>query len=318
MKSLADYPLALAAALAGVQPLGRSDIRPLEDCDRCSLAEIVVADRDLPPFNRSQMDGYALRAADFQPNRPFPVIRSIAAGHQAGSEIPVNSCVAVATGAPIPPGLDTVIQHEVSDRKNPVTFTLNDIRPGHAVHHRAADARAGSPLLTPPLQLAPHHLAIAAAVGKTHLKLFTPPTVTMLTSGDEVVPVENIPRDHQIRNSNAALLRPLLRRFGADPIAHDHLVDDLNATCAAVQSAIHSADILITVGGVSAGDRDHFPSAFDKAGVTTILRGANIQPGRPIFIGCAPGGCIVIGLPGNPVSALATSCLFAWPIIRAL
>jgi molybdopterin molybdotransferase len=110
----------------------------------------------------------------------------------------------------------------------------------------------------------------------------------------------------------------LLRRFGAEPISSMHLPDQREATIDAVKNAAANHDLVITIGGVSAGDRDFFPAAFDACQVKRSLQGAAIQPGRPIVVGHAPDGCVVIGLPGNPVSVLACACLFAWPIVRKM
>jgi molybdopterin molybdotransferase len=143
----------------------------------------------------------------------------------------------------------------------------------------------------------------------------------VVTSGDEVVSPDTALANllpHQIRNSNAPQLHALLHRLGADPVESIHLPDDRQATIDVLQRAVAQFDLVITVGGVSAGERDHFPTAFDVCGLNRSLQGASIQPGRPIFVGIAPSGAIVIGLPGNPVSVLACACLFIWPMVRVM
>jgi len=124
--------------------------------------------------------------------------------------------------------------------------------------------------------------------------------------------------DHQIRNSNGPMLLELLKRIGAEPAQHKHIVDDAKLTTEAVSEAIVNSDIVITVGGISAGDRDFFPPAFEELGVKATLRRAAIQPGKPIYVGQAPNNCVVVGLPGNPVSALSCTCIFIWPIVRKM
>lgn len=321
---LPDYLEALARALRGILPLQRTEQVPLRQAGGCVLSEPVKADRDLPPFNRAQMDGYALRATEFNanPSRPWPVAATIPAGSPAPSGIPPGHCVAIATGAPLPGDVDTVIQHESSDRGDrnagPVHFKIHSIAPGHAVHLRGADAKAGQTLIPSNTLLAAHHLGIAAAVGISSLLVRAKPRATVLTSGDEVVDIDAAIKPHQIRNSNGPQICELLHRLGAHPIDARHLPDDREQTIGAVSNALAKSDLLITIGGVSAGDRDHFPAAFTASNVTTSLQGASIQPGRPIYIGRAPNGAIVIGLPGNPVSALACACIFVWPIVRTL
>ncbi len=318
MSSLPDYFQALARALGGVEPLpGREEVEVHEAAGRV-LADAVTADRDLPPFDRAERDGYALRGAEVGRLEAWTVIGNVAAGEPADIEVPPGHCVAIATGAPLPPDVDTVIQHELSDRGNPVGFSVKSVRLGEAVHPRGADAGAGRTLIAPFTRLGPHHAGLAAAVGRERLAVVSRPRTTVLTSGDEVVGVGEAVQPHTIRNSNGPLLSQLLARFGADLVGADHLRDDRQATIEAMDLALGRSDLVVTVGGLSAGERDHFPAAFEALGVSTLLHGASIQPGKPIFVGRHPRGAMVVGLPGNPVSVLACACLFAWPIVRGL
>ncbi|MHC4769050.1 MAG: molybdopterin molybdotransferase MoeA [Planctomycetota bacterium] len=317
MTALPDYAEALATVLAAVEALGQTEtVQPHAASGRV-LAETIDADRDLPPFDRAQMDGYALRAADLGRVEAFPVAATISAGQPADVGVPPGHCVAIATGAPLPADTDTVIPHEQSDRGDPVRFTVRSIEPGHAVHPCGADARADDTLVPAGTVLRAQHLGIAATVGKRELAVARRPRVTVLTSGDEVRPVDAAIERHEIRNSNGPMVCELLRRIGAEPIACLHVADELELTTAAVAGALGTSDLLVTVGGVSVGQRDHFPQAFAADGVSFALHGAAIQPGRPLLAGRAPSGAIVIGLPGNPVSALACTCLFCWPVVRA-
>ncbi len=187
------------------------------------------------------------------------------------------------------------------------------------MHPRGADAARGETLLAAGTVLAARHLGIAAAVGADRLEVVRRPRAVLLTSGDEVVG-GNVPvATHQIRNSNGPMIVNLLGRVGTDPVEHRHLADDRAETIEAVGTAIGDADLVVTVGGISAGDRDYFPDALQTHGVTLAVHGAAIQPGRPVIVGrAAGGGAVVVGLPGNPVSALACACLCVWPIVRAL
>lgn len=318
MTDLPDYPEALRHALTGIEPFHEVQSVVLKLAAGRVLRESIAADRDLPPFDRAQMDGYALRASEVGRIEAWPVVHTISAGMSAQLDVPTGACVAIATGAPLPEDLDTVIQHELSDRGDPVRFTISSIEPGHAVHPRGADARRGDLLIETGTPLGPQHIGIAAAVGKTQLAVARRPRAIVLTSGDEVLPIDQPLRDYQIRNSNGPMVRELLRRIGAEPIEHAHVADDREATIEAVGAALARCELVITVGGISAGDRDYFPASFQVHGVESTLHGAAIQPGRPIFVGKAPNGAIIIGLPGNPVSVLACTCLFIWPIVRTL
>jgi molybdopterin molybdotransferase len=325
MNALPDYEQALRIALQGVQALNRTEQVELDTCGGRMLAESIVADRDLPPFNRAQMDGYAIRAADFKPDAQWHVAHSIAAGSSDDVNVAQGECVAIATGAPLPESLDTVIQHELSDRGDKagtatVRFTIQTIERGHAVHNRGADAKSGAELVPANTILGSQHIGIAAAVGCIAPTVRARPRVRVLTSGDEVVPPDTSAihlATHQIRNSNGIMIAELLARFGAELSGTSHMRDEREATINAVRSAMAQSDLLITIGGVSAGDRDHFPAAFDACGIRPVLRGASIQPGRPIQI-ASNQKPVVVALPGNPVSALACACLFIWPIVRAM
>ncbi len=318
MTGLPDYGEALRRALSAAHKIGGTETLDLGDALGRVLCETVVADRDLPPFNRAQMDGYALRAAELGRYPSFPVAATVAAGQPANVRVPPGHCVAIATGAPLPDDADTVVPHEQSDRGDPVRFSATDVPAGHAVHPRGADARRGDTLVAAGTVLAPQHLGIAAAVGRQKLAVALRPRALVLTSGDEVVPPGAAVAGHQIRNSNAPMLVGLLSRMGAEPIGHRHLPDQFVETSEALREALGAADLVVTVGGVSAGERDCFPEAFRAHGIEIALRGAAIQPGRPVIIGRAPGGPLVAGLPGNPVSVLACACLFVWPIVRVM
>lgn len=318
MTDLPDYSIALSLALGGIEPI--SEVQPvkLKSAAGRVLSEPIVADRDLPPFNRAQMDGYALRASEVGRVETWPVAHTISAGVSAQVDVPPGACVAIATGAPLPRDVDTIIQHELSDRNDPVRFTIDSIEPGHAVHPRGVDAKRGDVLIEEGTLLGPQHIGIAAIVGKSQLLVTHQPRAIVLTSGDEVLPIEEPLTDYQIRNSNGPMVSELLQRIGADPIEHRHVLDDREATIESVGDALERCDLLITVGGISAGDRDYFPVAFEQHGIRTSLERAAIQPGKPIFVGRAPSGAVVVGLPGNPVSVLSCTCLFVWPIVRTL
>lgn len=325
MGALPDYPQALQLALRDVQPLKRVECLNLSEGANRILAEAIAADRDLPPVHRAQMDGYALRASEFVKGKSWRVAHSIAAGSSPAVRVLSGECVAIATGAALPEDVDTVIQHELSDRGDhhgqPVQFMIDAVQPWNAVHQRGSDAKAGETLLEAGTCLQPHHLGIAAAAGATKLDVVGRPRVAIVTSGDEVVPPETsneLLQPHQIRNSNQLMIKSLVERAGGDPFLLQHVKDDRAQTREALRTAFDNADLVITIGGVSAGDRDYFPEAIPKFGVKTTLQGASIQPGRPIIVGCAPSNVVIVGLPGNPVSALACACLFVWPILRVM
>lgn len=322
MSDAPDYSEALQLVLPHVTPLDREDTVPLHDADGRVLSESIHADRDLPPFNRSAMDGYAMRQTDLASGRPLPCHGHLAAGCSADIDVPEGTCIAIATGAPVPDALDLVVPHERSDRGDrrgePVRFDSIDIEVGHAIHPRAADAARGDVLVAPGTRLHADHLGLAATTGCTSLRVRSRPTVAVLTTGDEVVPIDTTPAPHQIRNGNAPMLQALVSRMGGACMSHRHLPDDPDAVLHAIDAGLGAADMVVTVGGISAGDRDFIPGQLAALSVEPLLRGAAIQPGKPIRVGRSPSGRFVVSLPGNPVSVLATACLILWPILDRL
>lgn len=322
MPELPTYEDALQRSLERIHPIDREELVPCEEADGRVLCESILADRDLPPFDRAALDGYALRYEDLATGNTFPVATTIAAGQPADVSVPPGQCVAIATGAPVPADLDTVIQHELSDRGDrdggPVHFEGVRIDRGNAIHPRGADARRDDVLVPPGTKLDPDHIGLAATVGATMLPVRCHPVVRILTSGDEVVPPDMSPLPHQIRNGNGPMLGALVQRMGGRVHSHSHLEDEPLPVQHALKEAISASDIVVTVGGISAGDRDHIPGALEQLEIESLVSGAAIQPGRPVRIGQDSGGTVVVSLPGNPVSVLATACLFLWPVLRRL
>ncbi len=325
-QKLPTYDQALRSVLATLPPPSAALLQqPLDEALGSELAEPIRADRDLPPFNRAAMDGYAVRSGDLgEEGGSLEVVGTIAAGSPVdGVSLASGQCVAIATGAPVPSDADTVVPHELTDRGHPTVMINGPAKPGNAIHPRGADASAGDVLLPAGITLRPHHLAIAATAGAARLVVsHRAPVVTVISSGDEIrppeTPTEELER-HQIRESNVTLLRHAVPFFGGSILRCVHVEDEAEPTRQAVRQAVRESDFVVTVGGISAGTRDRFPDAFEHAGVETHLKGAAIQPGKPIFIGSVVTdghACTVVGLPGNPVSVLATSHLFLWPLMR--
>ncbi|MEL7089534.1 MAG: molybdopterin molybdotransferase MoeA, partial [Planctomycetota bacterium] len=203
--------------------------------------------------------------------------------------------------------------------------TIDEVNPGAAIHPRGADAAAGRVVLATGTVLGPHHLGIAATVGARELVVSRKPRVVVLSSGDEVRPPEVPTRDltpQQIRNSNGPMLVAMLRAMGAERVRHEHVVDKADAVRAACVSAAADADLVVTAGGVSVGQRDLFPTMWPTLGYETVLHGVAMQPGKPVLVArknvqasAKPQAACVVGLPGNPVSVWATAHLFLWPMV---
>lgn len=321
---LPDYADALRHALEGVTPLPLQRVTLANAAGRV-LAEDIKADRDWPPFDRATMDGYALRSADLALARPLQVVGEIAAGASTQIELAPGQCCRVATGARVPSTSDAIVPHEFTDRGVPhvAVSAAAHLQPGDNIHRQGSDARAGQRVISAGTDLGAHHVGLCAGFGVSSPLVHSRPKTAVLTTGDEVLPPEcTSVLPYQIRNSNGPMLTAALTAMGCSVISSRHVRDDPDSVRAAVLEAMAEADVLITAGGVSAGDRDFLPGVLEDLGVKTRLRGAAIQPGRPITVGrvaAKPGKSVeIVLLPGNPVSVLATAHLFAWPIFRAL
>ena len=321
--SLPDYDTALQRIVDAATTLGTRSV-PLSQASGCILRCDVVADRDQPPFDRSAMDGFAVRSGSLAAVC-WPIFGSVAAGAGPGILVP-GTVMRIATGAPLPDGADAVVPIEQAAIKPEgdgavASFSIASVDAWSNVHRRAVDAGAGQVVLRAGTLLGPHHLAVAATVGAISLRVAARPRVALLTTGDEVRPAEFTTdqlEPHQIRNSNGTMLTALLSALGADLVMQRHVNDEVEQTETAAGDALSQADCVITAGGVSAGQRDRLPDAWRTLGCRTILRGVAIQPGKPLLVVAAAADgdtSLVLGLPGNPVSVLATAHLFVWPVL---
>ena len=318
MQDLPTYEEAIAVALEAVNQTCQIETVQLGESAKRLLAEDIVCDRNQPPFNRSQMDGYAVVASEISKGCVLEVIGDVAAGSFFEGTPKTSECVAIATGAPVPKGFDAVVPHEQTDcGEKQVTFICDDVTAGACIHPYGVDAKQGDVLVSQCTILLPQHLGIAASCGYETLQVATEPKVHVMTTGDELVGVDLTPLDHQIRNSNGPMLKAMFESMGC-AVTTSHITDDAAQTGKALDDAFNSdAHLVVTVGGISAGKRDFLPTAFEHAGVIKVVKGARIKPGKPIYVG-KHEGTIILGLPGNPVSAFVCSVLFGLPIVREM
>ncbi len=312
MAALMDFDEALrvAAQLGACTPC--SDPVPLRAAEGRVLGEAVAADRDLPPFNRAAMDGYAL--AHSTSPAPRPVVGDVRAGDEEAPAVPHGSCVTISTGAAVPHDCDTVVPIECTDRGNPMRITGDLPAPGRHIHARGEDVKHGATVLHAGTRLGPAEIGIAAMVGCDCVQVRRRPTVAILTSGDEVVQTGAVPTPHRIRNSNGPMVTALVHRIGGEATETTHLRDDRASVGAAIERA--AADVIVTTGGISMGRHDHIAAALEAAGTNWQVQGVAMQPGKPARLGLL-GERIVVCLPGNPVSALVTAAVFLAPVLRA-
>lgn len=303
---------------ARIRPLQTEPAALLASLDR-TLATPVIADRDQPPFARSTRDGFACLASDLATPQPLSIIGRLRAG-EAWSHPALRSgqAIEIMTGAPVPAGADCVLMIEHASVANNHLTPARTLAPGENIVPAGAEARSGSTLISPGTRIGPQHIAVAAACGYETLSLYAQPRVSILATGDELVPLNHAPLPHQIRNSNSYSLAAQVARQSAIPIIHPAVHDSLEETESAIRSAL-GCDLLLLSGGVSMGKYDFVEQALANLNAEFFFTGARIQPGKPIVFGRLPQqNLYFFGLPGNPVSTLVTFALFAAPLLAAL
>lgn len=295
---------------------------PLEQALGRVLANTVSADRDQPPFPRSARDGYAIRAADSGVRR---LVGTVRAGEVwTGAPLGAGEAIEVMTGAPVPDGADAVVMLEHVDATDSTVSLWETHLPaaGANVVPRGQEARTGDVLLRPGTLVTPAEVALAAAVGKAVLPVYRRPVAAVLSTGDELVAVEETPAPHQIRNSNGPLLAAMVRECGGVARVLEPAEDTRESLLERITEA-RDADVLLLSGGVSAGKYDLVEDVLLALGAEFYFTGVRMQPGKPVVFGRLPATDAhaeqwVFGLPGNPVSTAVTALLFAMPMLRAL
>jgi molybdopterin molybdotransferase len=315
---LIPFEQALAMVLAEAKPLASDEVA-LEEALGRVLAEGVAADADLPPFDRSAMDGYAVGAADVaQAPVWLPVAGQMRAGQPPGPPLLPGTAIQIMTGAPVPAGADAVQQVEktrVSEEGRRVEIR-EAVAPGQNIARRASEVRAGEEVIESGRVIDPSTLAVLAAVGRARVRVGRRPRVAVVVTGDELVAVEQTPPPGQIRNSNGPAVMALARWAGAEARSLGVVRDDAVLIAAAVAEGLKD-DVLVLSGGVSAGVFDLVESALEAHGVTLLFTKVAIKPGAPLVFGKCRD-TLIFGLPGNPVSAQVTFDLFVRPALLRL
>ena len=304
------------AALADVVPLPGERV-PLAEALGRALAEDVVADSDLPAYDASVMDGYALRAADAgAPGAKLPVAFEVFAGRPAARPLPPGACCRIFTGGILPEGADCVEQQEEVRRAGRVARFARAGAVGRFVRPRGSDLSAGVVALQAGALVDPGTIGLAAGLGRSELHVRRRPRVCILPTGDELVPVGRAAGPGQIVESNGHALAAAVREAGAEPLILPIARDESGAIRRAIEAA-RGVDVLVTSGGVSVGARDLVRTALTRAGARLDFWRVAMRPGKPFTFG-RWGRAAVFGLPGNPASALTTFELFVRPALRAM
>lgn len=316
---------ALERILSRIAVLGDERVALIEALDRV-LAEPVVAERDVPPWPNSSMDGYALRAADTggaDPARParLTLAGHVAAGRLAERPLGPGETFRIFTGAPLPEGADAVIPQEDVTVEGTSVRVPRALRSGDYVRPRGEDMRPGDRLFEPGRALSPADLGVLATVGRSRVAVIRRPVVGILSTGDEIADLGAPIGPGQIPNSNTYSLMGQVRAAGAEPLNLGVARDRQDEIEARLTWGL-GADLLISSAGVSVGDHDHVKAALTALGAEQHLWLVNMRPGKPVTFATMPASpkrtLPIFGLPGNPVSAMVTFELFVRPAIRRM
>lgn len=319
----ADRSILSVARAAGVR-LG-TEIVSLEQAAGRVLREEIVADRPLPPFDRVTMDGIAIDSRAFLAGaRKFRVTGTQAAGAPRSELTNRDGCIEVMTGAMLPEGCDCVIPVEEIARQGDqaVVGDAAAVAPGYNIHATASDYEAGTILLRPGRRLGPAELAVCASAGKTTLSVARNPRIAVVSTGDELVPVDQVPKAHQIRRSNSYAVAAAAHSRGFTAIEMHHLADRREEIASFLRTALEKFDVIVTSGGVSMGRFDLLPPVLSQLGVVRKFHRVLQRPGKPFWFGAreqqGAGGAVVFGLPGNPVSTTVCTVRYLIPYLEAL
>jgi len=280
------------------------------------LAQEVRTDREYPPFDRSTRDGYALRSKEAGPAAQLKCVGEIKAGDTVREALAAGTCLQIMTGAAVPAGADAVVMIEHTTREGDLVRFERVVELGQNIVPRGSEAAAGQSILTPGMRLGYAELALAAQVGGVRLECAQRPRVAILSTGDEVVLIDESPGEFQIRNSNSVSLAAQVRIAGGQPVVLGNAADRIEDLGEKIERGLKE-DALVLSGGVSMGKYDLVESVLKAMGAEFFFDAVAIRPGRPAVFGMCQGKP-VFGLPGNPVSTMVTFELFVVPAIDLL
>lgn len=297
--------------LAEIAPLPVEAV-PLREAIGRVLAQDIAAARDQPPFAASAMDGWAIRCADAPGS--LSIVGESAAGHGYEGAVAPGQAVRIFTGAAVPADCDAIVIQEDAERQGDQIEVPAAPR-GQHIRPAGGDFRAGQALLTRGVRLDPWRLSLAASAGHAEVQAHVRPRVAILSTGEEIVEAPAVPGPFQIYDSGAPALKALIEAWGGQAFKAAPVRDELDAVIAALRGA--EADLIVTVGGASVGDHDLVRAAAEAIGLSLRVGSVAVRPGKPTFFGVLGDGRRLLGLPGNPASALVCAELFLRPILSA-
>ena len=292
----------------------------LLDSNNSVLRQDLLADRDLPPFNRVMFDGFAINS-NFLSQKVFNVFASQAAGNPPKTLDPIEGAIEVMTGSSLPIGCDIVIPYEQTLRnKNQIEIKNEalELDPYSNIHIQGSDKKTGDLLCTGGKKTNASILATAASCGYDVLDTSPKIKIAIITSGDELVEVESTPEPYQIRKSNGLALKNILSKFGDNHFSIFHFSDDLHSIEKGLMNILQNNDLVLLSGGISKGKKDFIPQALENCGVEKKFQWVKQKPGKPFWFGIAKDHKPIFGLPGNPVSTISCALYYVIPAIRKM
>lgn len=291
---------------------------PLDKCAGRILRETITADRPFPPFNRAMMDGYAIRLSDRGPSKAFTIHAQAPAGSpQIQLPDEIGTCIEIMTGAVVPEGADCVVRYEDTRLNSDGAMELIEgleLETGEAIHPLGSDHPAGAELIHPGRHIGSREIAIAATCGHDSLQVAKLPAITIVSTGDELVDVDQDPAAHQIRRSNDIAIETALAHAHLHAEQRVQLPDEKFVSKDQLQALLQSNDFLIITGGISKGKKDYIPEVLDELGLTKHFHGVAQKPGKP-FGYWSNEKCAVFALPGNPLSVLVGLHRYVLPAV---
>jgi len=308
---------ALEKMLAGIKPIQSTLQLPLADAIGYVLAEDILSPINVPPFDNSAMDGYAVRISELAKSKPLPVAGKSFAGQPFEGEWPSMTCVRIMTGAQIPQGCDAVImQEQATVTEDGVTFCQTQVKPNNNIRPVGDDIRQGDIVLNKGARLTARDIPMIATLGVSHVTVFRKPKVAFFSTGDELKPLGTELKAGEIYDSNRYGIKPLIINFGCEAIDLGIIPDCPKTLKETFEKAQSLADVVVTSGGVSVGEADFTKDILDEVGQIGFWKLA-IKPGKPFAFG-ALGDAWFCGLPGNPVSAVLTMYVLVQPMLAKL
>ena len=316
-----DIDDALGLVLDECQPLPKCRYG-LQDLAGHRLVEELFSDVNSPPFDKAMMDGYAIQAADIHAGRRnLEVVDEITAGRHFSGTVQSGQAVQIMTGAPNPVGADCVVMVEQTTRTNNGVEIQADVKAGQNILRLGTAMKAGQVIMKPHHRIRPEDIGLLAEAGVTQAQVTPKPTLSVIATGDELVPVTSRPGDNQIRNSNGPMLAALAQPF-CKKVSDLGIGPDSEQALTQVVGEGLKSDVLVLSGGVSAGVADLVPGVLGAVGVRAVFHKVRIKPGKPIWFGVWESSndrkTLVFGLPGNPVSSMVCFNVFVRPALLKL